>query len=96
MSRITSKLQVTIPKGIAERYGLAPGDEISFVPAGDVLRVVPGEASPAPAGDVESRLRIFDQASARQARRQKRRGARRPRTDRGWTREELYDRGRTG
>jgi AbrB family looped-hinge helix DNA binding protein len=96
VSRITSKLQVTIPKAIAERYGIAPGDEISFVPAGDVLRVVPGVASAAPAIDVESRLRIFDQASARQALRQKRRPARRPRTDRGWTREELYDRGRTG
>jgi AbrB family looped-hinge helix DNA binding protein len=41
MSRVTSKLQVTVPKAIAERYGIRPGDEIDWVPAGDAIRVVP-------------------------------------------------------
>ena len=35
MSRVTSKLQVTIPKAVADRYGIAPGVEIAFEPAGD-------------------------------------------------------------
>ena len=30
MSRITSKLQVTVPKAIVQRYGIRPGDEIRF------------------------------------------------------------------
>ncbi len=38
MSKVTSKLQVTIPKVIAEQYGIKPGDEIEFVPAGEVIR----------------------------------------------------------
>ncbi len=41
MSKITSKLQVTIPKAIADQYGIKPGDEIEFQPAGDVIRVIP-------------------------------------------------------
>ena len=30
-TKITSKGQVTIPKGVRERLGLRPGDEIEFV-----------------------------------------------------------------
>ena len=41
MAKVTSKLQVTIPKHIAEEYGIAPGDEVEFVPAGDSIRVIP-------------------------------------------------------
>ena len=44
MSRITSKLQVTVPKAIAERYGIRPGDEIRFEESGEVIRVVPASA----------------------------------------------------
>jgi AbrB family looped-hinge helix DNA binding protein len=32
MSKVTSKLQITIPKALAERYGIHPGDEIDFEP----------------------------------------------------------------
>ena len=42
MAKVTSKLQVTIPKRIAERYAIAPGDDIEFVAAGDGIRIVPG------------------------------------------------------
>jgi AbrB family looped-hinge helix DNA binding protein len=28
MGKVTSKLQVTVPKAIAQRYGIRPGDEI--------------------------------------------------------------------
>jgi len=46
---------------------------------------------------VEARLRLFDQATARQRRREARRGRKSPAksgTGCGWTREELYERGR--
>ena len=45
---------------------------------------------------VEERLRLFDEATERQRRREARMKlpAELP-TDRGWTREELYDRGKT-
>lgn len=36
---MTSKLQVTIPKAIAERYSIAPGDEVQWLAAADSVRV---------------------------------------------------------
>ena len=96
MSKVTSKLQVTVPKALAERYGIRPGDDIAWVPADAAIRLVPGRAQPRKA-TVEERLALFDQATDRQRRRQHRRGGRRgARTGRGWTREELYARGRAG
>ncbi len=41
MAKVTSKLQVTVPKAIADRYGIRPGDEIEWVAAGDTIRVLP-------------------------------------------------------
>jgi AbrB family looped-hinge helix DNA binding protein len=97
VARITSKLQVTIPKAIADRYGLSPGDDIDFVPAGDVIRVIPAaEAAPGARGDAGERLRLFDKATARQGRRQRGRPRGQGRSGRGWTREELYERGGAG
>lgn len=93
MAKITSKLQVTIPKALAERYRLRPGSEIAFVPAGEVIRVVPGGAARAPAG-VEERLDLFDRATGRQRRRNAARTRGKAPAARGWRREELYRRGR--
>lgn len=97
MSKVTSKLQVTIPKGIADAYLIVPGSEITWEPAGAVIRVVPGasqeESSPL---NLEARLALFDEATKRQERRNRRwrkRGLKAP-VNRGWTREELYNRGR--
>ena len=87
--RITSKGQVTIPKAVATRYGIHPGDEIQWEPAGDVIRVVPPGVQPSPL-DTPRRLALFDAETARQKKRE-----RRPANDRGWTREELYERGRS-
>ena len=91
---MTSKRQVSIPKAIADRYGIAPGDEIEWIPAEDSVRVVrvgPGERGPL---DTETRLQIFDQATARQRERDATcRSSRSPR-QRGWTRDELYGRAR--
>jgi AbrB family looped-hinge helix DNA binding protein len=91
MSKITSKRQVTLPKHIADRFGLGAGDDIEWVAEEDSIRVyVAGAVRATPS--VEQRLRWFDQASERQRRRQAGldQGAV---ADRGWTREELYDRG---
>lgn len=93
MARVTSKLQVTVPKAIAEQFGIRPGDEIEWVPAGEVIRVVPPRRK-APTLDLEARLRLFDAATERQKRRQAGSRARRRAPGRGWRREDLYARGR--
>ena len=96
MSRVTSKLQVTVPKAIALRYGIRPGDEIRFEGSGEVIRVVPDNARAQAEGlDLDARLRLFDAATARQRARESGRPARRAAT-RGWTREQLHEHGRTG
>ena len=41
MAKVTSKCQVTVPKAIAQQYGIRPGDDIDWVAAGDVIRVIP-------------------------------------------------------
>ena len=95
MAKITSKLQVTLPKKLAEQYQLRPGDEIRFEAAGDVIRVVPpaGGAS-ATMLDVNERLELFDAATTRQHNSQARANSRGQARRRGWTREDLYQRGR--
>ncbi len=91
MAKVTSKLQVTVPKALAQRFHIEPGDEIEWEAAGDAIRVVPHREKPR--GDVPSRLRLFDQATARQRAREK--AARPvPARGRGWSREDLYQRGR--
>jgi AbrB family looped-hinge helix DNA binding protein len=93
MPKVTSKYQVTVPKLIAERYGIHPGDNIDWVPAGDVIRVVPS-AKQSPPPSLESRLRLFDLATERHRRRSA--GQKPvPSRARGWTREDLYLRGRS-
>jgi AbrB family looped-hinge helix DNA binding protein len=94
MAKITSKYQVTVPKVIAEQYGIHPGDTIQWVPAGEVIRVVPAGRSAAPE-DRNTKLRLFDQATERHRRRVTAVKAKRPHQDRGWTREDLYVRGRS-
>jgi AbrB family looped-hinge helix DNA binding protein len=88
---VTSKRQVTIPKWIADRYGIATGDEIDFVPAGEGIRIQRSDAG-ANVLDRDARLALFDRATARQQARWT--NARLPTADdRGWRREELYERG---
>jgi AbrB family looped-hinge helix DNA binding protein len=92
VGKVTSKLQVTVPKDIADRYGIRPGSEIEWVAAGETLRVVPGPS--APVIDPEERLELFDAATERQRKRQGRAASRGAKVrGRGWTREELYARG---
>lgn len=93
MAKVTSKLQVTVPKALADRYGIEPGDEIEWEAAGDVIRVVPSPR--VGASDLSKRRRLFDQATERQRDRER---ARRPEaaSERGWVREELYERKPSG
>ena len=93
MSKVTSKFQVTVPKALADRHGIRPGDDITWESAGDVIHVKTG--TPAPAGrSVDERLYLFDQASERLARRSEAVGrGRSGAADRGWSRDDLYRRG---
>jgi AbrB family looped-hinge helix DNA binding protein len=94
MAKVTSKLQITIPKRIADEYGISPGDDLDFRPAGDAIRLIPAGAARSPRLSLEERLRLFDAATERQRARE----AKMPRSpdapaDRDWTRDELYERG---
>ena len=42
MAKVTSKLRVAIPKPVARQYGTEPGDELTFLEAGDAIRLMPG------------------------------------------------------
>ena len=92
MAKVTSKLQVTIPKAIADRYGIHPGDEISWEPSGSFIRVVPPGRHRLRLS-TEERLRLFDAATERQRVRESQYPVAAGVTDRGWTRDELYRRG---
>lgn len=95
MAKVTSKYQVTIPKKLAEQYGIKPGDELEWKAAGDSLRVVPQRNESAGAELIAMRLKMFQASVERQKKRERARGKQPQLKDRGWTREELYDRGRT-
>jgi AbrB family looped-hinge helix DNA binding protein len=90
---VTSKYQVTVPKAIADRHRIRPGDEIDWVADGDAIRVIP-EGRQAPVHDPESRVRLFDQVTERHN--EQAAGTKpKPAQNRDWTREDLYDRGRS-
>jgi len=93
MAKVTSKLQVTVPKTVADHYGIRPGDEIEWLVAGDVIRVVPPGKKTKTMSPAE-RLRRFELATARQRKRNKHVQTASAQ-DRGWNREDLYRRGRT-
>lgn len=95
MSKVTSKLQVTIPKSVAKIHGIVPGSEILFESAGDSIRVrqvredtvaYEGEST-----ETEFRLKLFEEATTRQEERRpiqlEHFGAS---ENRGWTRDDLY------
>lgn len=97
MAKVTSKLQLTLPKAIADQYKIRPGDNLDWLPAGEAIRVVKRDAmeSVEPV-TLEHRLRLFDQATDRQRKRETathKRKATAGSHERGWTREEIYRRG---
>jgi AbrB family looped-hinge helix DNA binding protein len=95
MAKVTSKLQVTIPKRIADEYGISPGDDVEFVPAGDSIRLIPRRCRASGLLSLEERLRLFHEATARQQQREKRmKIPAEPPAERDWRREDLYTRGK--
>lgn len=97
MAKVTSKLQLTLPKAIADRYKIRPGDNLDWLPAGEAIRVVKCAATKIIQPEtLEQRLRLFDQATARQRKREAATSVEKRAASpqgRGWTREELYQRG---
>ncbi len=96
MSRVTSKLQVTIPKKIAREYGIEPGSDVVFEPAGEVIRLrTIVDEKELLEDDADFRLRLFDRTTARQKKRNTKlmKSMSDVLTGRGWRREDLYGRG---
>jgi bifunctional DNA-binding transcriptional regulator/antitoxin component of YhaV-PrlF toxin-antitoxin module len=100
MPKVTSKLQLTVPEAIADQYGIKPGDELAWTPAGESIRVelVRRTARAGHKLTAEERLALFDsntkwldELQADQLKEAKAKGTRITRENRGWTREELYD-----
>ena len=89
MAKVTGKFQITLPKAAVTQSGIEVGDTLDIRVNGGVLLVTKRAASGAERGPHEQLLH-FDRATKRQ---RKRRPAPQGAT-RGWTREELYTRGR--
>jgi AbrB family looped-hinge helix DNA binding protein len=88
-SKVTSKLQVTLPKAIADRLGVRPGDEIRWELAGQGVRVVvPGRRRRL---GPDERERMMKEAWARQRAREAAGPAFAPVAERDWTRDDLYE-----
>jgi len=96
MAKVTSKLQITIPKRIAEQYGIKPGDELEFVPRTGGIQLLPQGRISEPRLSPEERVRLFEDSMAYVDKRAEELGIK-PVADesqRDWTREELYTRGK--
>lgn len=91
MSRITSKYQLTIPKAVAQATGLKPGDDVACEPAGTAIRVRPTDRTEESSRSTLDRLALFDQATERERKRHRSADGG-GESERGWTRDELYER----
>ena len=76
MPKVTSKLQLTVPKAIADQYGIRPGDELQWIAAGEAIRVIPAGKNNLAEQErtIKERLALFDQTTVRQRRRQTKMG----------------------
>ena len=93
MAKVTSKLQITIPKSLADKKRIKPGDDVEWSESGDAI-VIRRQQTGASLSHAD-KLKLFDEGTARQKRRQKTQRVRAEPADRGWTREDLYRRGRS-
>jgi AbrB family looped-hinge helix DNA binding protein len=106
VAKVTSNLQLTVPKAIADQYGIRPGDELEWIPVGESIRVQlrRRKAKSRDSLTVKERLALFDantkwldELQAERLKEAKAKAARITLENRGWTREELYeDRGFPG
>jgi AbrB family looped-hinge helix DNA binding protein len=94
MAKVTSKLQITIPKKIADQFGIKPGDELEFVPRAGGIRLVPAGRWSEPKLNPEERVRLFRDSMKRADQRADELGIKpvEDESKRDWTREELYTR----
>src|SRR5438132_7441244 len=92
MSKVTSKLQLTAPRAIADQYGMRPGDALQWIAGREAIRVIPEEKINLNGQErtVKERLELFDQATQRQKRRHSKAGNVFSPAARGWKREKLY------
>lgn len=93
MAKVTSKLQLTLPKKLADQYGIKPGDEVAFKAGGNIIHLIPAHRVVHDELSPEERVRLFDDTNrrVREAQKHLKLPAEAPK-DRGWTREDLYDR----
>jgi bifunctional DNA-binding transcriptional regulator/antitoxin component of YhaV-PrlF toxin-antitoxin module len=92
MAKVTGKFQITLPKALVDHCGIRVGDELELRPIGRSIHMARRSAPDATRLRHE-RLTHFDRATKRQRTRQTTASVVPART-RGWTREELYVRGR--
>ena len=97
---MTSKLRLTVPKKIADQYGIRPGDELEWIPAGESIRVElvrrkarAGQQLSAEEGMAlfEANMERVDRLQAEQMKEARESNAPSMREKRGWTREELCE-----
>ena len=93
MAKVTGKFQITLPKALVERCGIRVGDELELRSMGRSIQI--DRRTTRDASQLHrDRLGQFDRATTRQRTRERTRPLVQTRS-RGWTREELYARGRT-
>src|SRR5438128_9151340 len=92
MAKVTGKFQITLPKALVDQCGIRVGDELDLRPIGRSIQMA-RRAVPDAARLRHERLTHFDRATKRQRARQATTLVT-PGRSRGWTREELYVRGR--
>ena len=92
MTKVTGKFQITLPKRLVEAFGIRVGDEVELIPSGDRISIVPAHMATTASTPAE-RLGHFDEATRRQRVRERAQAVA-PGKTRGWSRDELYTRGR--
>jgi AbrB family looped-hinge helix DNA binding protein len=93
MARVTGKFQITLPKALVDQCGIRVGDELDLRAMGESIWIERRMIRDA-AQRRRDRLAHFDRATTRQQAR-RRLGSPGQARSRGWTREDLYVRGRT-
>lgn len=99
MAKVTSKLQFTIPRAVAEKHGIEPGDELRVESMGRAIRLVPEKHRSNAELSEEERRRLFDAWQSRVEERIRRWRAEHGEVvvgERDWKREDLYTRGDAG